>query len=133
VRGRHWPERAHALEAHLRGVSERAVCEEMRPLVDLDGQRCDEGHQGGAFEEVHPHRHVDLDHIAGSMLVTLMCEGLAGGHTQAAFSQPIRFYVDGGDGVFAVVSTTWSNGASAVVLSGYLENCSVTGCPAIAH
>ncbi len=56
-----------------------------------------------------------------------------GGHTQAAFSQSARFYVDGGDGVFAVVSTTWSNGNSHVILSGYLEDCSVTGCPAIAQ
>ncbi len=56
-----------------------------------------------------------------------------GGHTQAAFSQPARFYVNGGDSVFAVVSTTWSNGANTVVLSGYLESCAVTGCPAIAH
>ncbi len=70
-------------------------------------------------------------------LFTAFTAPLAGpdgaGHTQAAFSQPTRFYVNGGDTFLAVVSTTWSNGAANVVLSGYLENCSVTGCPAIAH
>jgi hypothetical protein len=38
-----------------------------------------------------------------------------------------------GDSVFAVVSANWSNGANEVVLTGYLENCSITGCPAIVH
>jgi hypothetical protein len=56
-----------------------------------------------------------------------------GGHTQAAFSYATRFYVDSGEGVFAVASAVWSNGNSEMVLSGYLENCSITGCPAVQH
>jgi len=57
-----------------------------------------------------------------------------GGHIQAAFNQPARFYIDPSQGApFAVVSSNWSNGASAMILTGYLENCSVTGCPAVQH
>ena len=56
-----------------------------------------------------------------------------GGHIQAAFDNPTRFYVDSGEGVFAVASANWSNGASSMVMSGYMENCSITGCPAIQH
>lgn len=56
-----------------------------------------------------------------------------GGHIQCAFDHPTRFYVDPGEGAFAVASANWSNGASAMVMSGYLENCSVTGCPAVQH
>ena len=55
-----------------------------------------------------------------------------GGHIQCAFDNPTRFYVDQTDGgVFAVASANWSNGNSEMVLSGYLENCSVTGCPTV--
>jgi hypothetical protein len=58
----------------------------------------------------------------------------AGGHTQAAFNQPTKFYIDQSQGAaFAVVSTTWSNGSSTMTLTGYLENCSITGCPAVQH
>jgi hypothetical protein len=56
-----------------------------------------------------------------------------GGHPQCAFDNPTRFYVDNGEGVFAVASSNWSNGASSMVLSGYLESCAVTGCPAVQH
>ncbi|MBS1858525.1 MAG: hypothetical protein JST11_24365 [Acidobacteria bacterium] len=56
-----------------------------------------------------------------------------GGHIQAAFDTPTRFYVNGGDNVFAVVSANWSNGNNTVILTGYLENCSISGCPPIAH
>ena len=56
-----------------------------------------------------------------------------GGHIQAAFSNATRFYVDPGEGVFAVASSTWSNGNSEMVMTGYLENCSITGCPAVQH
>ena len=54
-----------------------------------------------------------------------------GGHIQATFNNPTRFYVDAGVGVFAVASAVWSNGNSEMILSGYLENCSITGCPAV--
>jgi hypothetical protein len=57
----------------------------------------------------------------------------SGGHFQAAFNSASRFYVDPGEGVFAVASSNWSNGASNMVLSGYLESCAVTGCPAVQH
>jgi hypothetical protein len=56
-----------------------------------------------------------------------------GGHIQAAFNNPTRFYVDPNEGVFAVASANWSNGNSEMVMSGYLENCSITGCPAVQH
>ena len=57
-----------------------------------------------------------------------------GGHIQAAFNTPTRFYVNGGDnGPFAVASANWSNGNNVMILTGYLENCSITGCPPIAH
>lgn len=58
-----------------------------------------------------------------------------GGHTQAAFNQPTRFYLDPGPqgAPFAVVSSSFSNGNSTMVLSGYLENCSITGCSAVVH
>ena len=56
-----------------------------------------------------------------------------GGHAQAAFDNPTRFYIDNLEGVFAVASSTWSNGTSTMVLSGYLENCTITGCPAVQH
>ena len=56
-----------------------------------------------------------------------------GGHIQCAFDNPTRFYVDPGEGVFAVASANWSNGSTTMVLSGYLENCSITGCPAVQH
>ena len=56
-----------------------------------------------------------------------------GGHIQSAFDNPTRFYVDFGEGVFAVASANWSNGASSMVLSGYMESCAVTGCPAVQH
>lgn len=55
----------------------------------------------------------------------------AGGHTQAAFNNPTRFYVDAGDVILAVASTNWSNGSTQMTLSGYLESCAVTGCPEI--
>lgn len=56
-----------------------------------------------------------------------------GGHIQAAFNSATRFYVDVGESAFAVASSNWSNGNSEMVLSGYLENCSITGCPAVQH
>ena len=56
-----------------------------------------------------------------------------GGHIQCAFDNPTRFYADPGEGVFAVASANWSNGSTSMVLSGYLENCSITGCPAVQH
>lgn len=56
-----------------------------------------------------------------------------GGHPQAAFDNPTRFYIDNNEGVFAVASSVWSNGTSTMVLSGYLENCTITGCPAVQH
>jgi hypothetical protein len=56
-----------------------------------------------------------------------------GGHIQCAFDNSTRFYVDPREGVFAVASANWSNGASSMVMSGYLENCSITGCPAVQH
>jgi hypothetical protein len=56
-----------------------------------------------------------------------------GGHIQAAFSNATRFYVDSGEGVFAVASANWSNGSTSMVLTGYLENCTITGCPAVQH
>jgi len=56
-----------------------------------------------------------------------------GGHIQCAFDNPTRFYIDSGEGVFAVASANWSNGASSMVVSGYMENCSITGCPAVVH
>ena len=56
-----------------------------------------------------------------------------GGHPQCAFDNPTRFYVDPGEGVFGVASSNWSNGNSEMVLSGYLESCAVTGCPAVQH
>lgn len=56
-----------------------------------------------------------------------------GGHIQCAFDNPTRFYIDAGEGVFAVASANWSNGSSAMVVSGYMENCSITGCPAVQH
>ena len=59
-----------------------------------------------------------------------------GGHVQAAFNQPTRFYLDPGSpevSPYAVVSSSFSNGTSTMVLSGYLENCSITGCPAVVH
>lgn len=55
----------------------------------------------------------------------------AGGHIQSAFNNPTRFYVDAGENVFAVTTSVWSNGNSEMILSGYLENCSITGCPAV--
>ncbi|HUB80877.1 MAG TPA: hypothetical protein VMB03_18855 [Bryobacteraceae bacterium] len=56
-----------------------------------------------------------------------------GGHIQAAFNTPTRFYIDANENTFAVASSNWSNGNSEMVLSGYLENCSITGCPAVQH
>jgi hypothetical protein len=56
-----------------------------------------------------------------------------GGHIQCAFDNPTRFYIDSGEGVFAVASANWSNGSSSMVVSGYMENCSITGCPAVQH
>lgn len=56
-----------------------------------------------------------------------------GGHIQTAFNSAARYYVDPGEGVFAVASAVWSNGNSEMILSGYLENCSITGCPAVQH
>lgn len=53
----------------------------------------------------------------------------AGGHRQAAFNQPTKAYFD--TAPFSFMSTTWSNGANTMILTGYLENCAVTGCPAI--
>ena len=50
----------------------------------------------------------------------------------AAFNQPTRFYVDAGQAVFSFVTSTWvTGGPGTVVLSGYLENCAVTGCPPV--
>jgi hypothetical protein len=60
----------------------------------------------------------------------------AGGHVQAAFNQPTRFYLDPGSSQvapFAVVSSTFTNGTNSMVLSGYLENCSITDCSAVVH
>ena len=58
----------------------------------------------------------------------------SGGHIQAAFNQPTRFYLDPSQGgLFAVVSANGSNGNNALTLTGYLENCSITGCPAVQH
>jgi len=55
-----------------------------------------------------------------------------GGHIQAAFNQPTRFYFDRTENsLVGVVSANWSNGNNELVLTGYLENCSITGCPAI--
>jgi hypothetical protein len=56
-----------------------------------------------------------------------------GGHPQCAFDNPTRFYLDAGESVFAVASSNWSNGASTMILSGYLENCTITGCPPVQH
>lgn len=56
-----------------------------------------------------------------------------GGHIQAAFNTPTRFYGDPGEGFFAVASSTWSNGNAEMIVSGYLENCSITGCPTVQH
>jgi hypothetical protein len=57
-----------------------------------------------------------------------------GGHIQVAVNQPTRFYVDASDpGFLAVASSNWANGSSAMVATGYLENCSISGCPAVQH
>src|SRR5690348_17988022 len=64
----------------------------------------------------HPHLH-SFPTRRSSDLIDL------GGHIQAAFSHPSRFYVDPGEGIFAVASSTWSNGSTSMVLSGYLESC----------
>jgi hypothetical protein len=57
-----------------------------------------------------------------------------GGHIQATVNQPTKFYVDASDpGFLAVASSNWSNGSSAMIATGYLENCSITGCPAVQH
>jgi hypothetical protein len=48
----------------------------------------------------------------------------------AAFSMLARGYIDASDGpIFASVSAFWNTGS--LTLTGYLENCSITGCPAI--
>jgi hypothetical protein len=57
----------------------------------------------------------------------------AGNHIQCAFDNPTRFYIDSTEGVFAVASANWSNGNSEMIASGYMENCSITGCPAVQH
>ncbi len=52
--------------------------------------------------------------------------------SQAIVSQPIKMYVDSSHGApFAVVASRWNIGT--LTLTGYLENCSITGCPAIQH
>jgi len=52
--------------------------------------------------------------------------------SQAIVSQPIKMYVDSSHGApFAVVASKWNIGN--LTLTGYLENCSITACPAIQH
>jgi hypothetical protein len=36
-------------------------------------------------------------------------------------------------GFLAVASSNWIGGASTMVATGYLENCSIMGCPAVQH
>lgn len=55
------------------------------------------------------------------------------GFTQAAFNTPTRFYGDPGESFFAITSSVWSGGATEMTASGYLENCSITGCPPVQH
>lgn len=56
-----------------------------------------------------------------------------GNWAQAAFSQPVKFYFDASEGTpLAVASSGWiTGGSSEMTLTGYLENCSITGCPAV--
>ncbi len=56
-----------------------------------------------------------------------------GGHAHAAFTQPARAYVDPSPGsvLSAWLFEPWV--AGDMVLTGYLENCAVTGCPPVQH
>ena len=57
---------------------------------------------------------------------------MQGTFSQATVSQPLKMYVDSSRGApFVVVASRWNIGF--FVLTGYLENCSVTGCPAVQH
>lgn len=57
---------------------------------------------------------------------------MSGTFSQATVSQPIKMYVDSSHGApFVVVASRWNIGF--FTLTGYLENCSITGCPAIQH
>lgn len=57
-----------------------------------------------------------------------------GGSVLAAFNQPTRAYFDPADGsIFASVTGSFPaiSSPQRMTLTGYLENCSVTGCPRI--
>lgn len=56
----------------------------------------------------------------------------AAGTIPAAFNQPTKFYFDPAEGTpTAVVSATWIGAPASMTLTGYLENCSITGCPLV--
>lgn len=48
-------------------------------------------------------------------------------------STPVKFYVDGGQSAVAVIEANYATfiGENAATITGHLENCAVTGCPAI--
>ena len=57
---------------------------------------------------------------------------MQGTFSQAVVSTPITAYVDSSRGApFVVVNSRWNIGF--FTLTGYLENCSITGCPAVQH
>jgi hypothetical protein len=60
--------------------------------------------------------------------------GPTNGYTFARFTQPITGYADPSDGPPVVnVDAYFASTASTVTLSGYLQNCSISPCPAIQH
>jgi hypothetical protein len=55
------------------------------------------------------------------------------GPNNSVVNQTVKFYVDGGQSAVAVIEANYKTfiGQNAATITGYLENCAVTGCPPI--
>jgi len=60
--------------------------------------------------------------------------GTYAGHNFAVINQHVTSYHNAGDVPYVIITADWYAGSSAnVTLTGYLENCAVTGCPPVQH
>jgi hypothetical protein len=69
---------------------------------------------------------------SGAQISTFI--GTYAGHNFAIVKQHITSYHNAGDVPFVYITANWYAGSAAnVTLTGYLENCAVTGCPPVQH
>jgi hypothetical protein len=56
------------------------------------------------------------------------------GHNVAVINQHVTSYYNAGDSPSIIITANWyAESGAFVTLTGYLENCGVTGCPAVQH